>query len=41
MRSSTLSLNLSVIGPSNSGETRSKVDPHGKGLRVGTDFMEF
>ena len=31
VRSSTFSLNLRVIGPSNSGETRSKIDLHGKG----------
>ena len=30
-RSSTLSLEFSAIGPSVSGEARSKVDPHGKG----------
>ena len=30
MKKSTLSLNFSVIGPSNSGETRGKVDPHCK-----------
>ena len=29
-RVSTLSLDFPVIGPSNSGETRSKVDPHYK-----------
>ena len=30
-RSSTLSLKISAIGPSVSGEARSKVAPHGKG----------
>ena len=30
MRSSHFSLNFSVIGPSNSGEARGKVDPHCK-----------
>ena len=30
-RVSTLSLGFSTIGPSNPGETRGKVDPHGKG----------
>ena len=29
-RESTFSLNFPVIGPSNSGETRGKVDPHYK-----------
>ena len=29
-RVSTFSLNFPVIGPTNSGEARSKVDPHGK-----------
>ena len=30
-RVSTFSLDFLAIGPSNSGETRSKVEPHGKG----------
>ena len=30
-RGSNFSLNFSAIGPSNSGEAKSKVAPHGKG----------
>ena len=41
MRSSHFTLDFLVIRPSNSGETRGKVDPPLQELRVGTGIMEF
>ena len=40
-REFTFSLDFSAIGSSNPNETRGKVDPPRKGLRVGTSIMEF
>ena len=40
-RVSTFSLNFPVIGPSNPGEPRDKVDPPLQELRVDTGFVEF
>ena len=40
VRSSHFSLEFPVIGPSNSGETRGKVDPTAR-TRVGTSLVEF
>ena len=40
-RGSTFSLDFPAIGPSNSNETRGKVDPPLQELRVGTGIVEF
>ena len=40
-RSSIFSLNFPMIGPSNSGETRGKVDPHYKSYTWETEVGEF
>ena len=41
VRSSHFSLGFPVIGPSNSGETRGKVDPPLQELCVGAGSVEF